>query len=516
MKSIALAAAIALAATLASPPAGAAVEVTVDAAAGRLPISPYLFGKNGAVRDDEAQLAREAGIRISRESAGNNCTKYNWREDLSSHPDWYNNVYKQGWAERARKLQDEYPGMQGLFGFQVLGWVARTDAANFREWEADPKPERHENLCGGGDPTLYLQPWTARDTVDILDHWFGPGGLGLDPARFRYWHMDNEPECWASTHDDVSPKDLSAEECVQRYVAVAREVKTRYPGIRLMAPGFTSEWMWWNWNNGFVDGLPWMEYFIKRIAEESQAFGKPLIDVVDFHTYVGGEASDEDALQEHRMLYDPDYRFPRANGCKRFPDGGWHDDQTVERLFGRTEEWLDKYFGPDHGITLGITEAAGPSRDEMINALWYASMLGTFADHGIEVFTPWDWRESWWEVVHLFSRYAREFRVGAQSSDEPQLSAYASINGAGTGMTVILVNRAATRQTVTVRALGFACTGPVQALQLAALPPGERTFRSRTDNALVSSAVTRRGGDLSVEVPARSITALVASGAASD
>jgi len=515
MRPLRLASGFMLVVGLASTAVGAAVEVTVDVAAGRLPISPYLYGKNGAMDEKDAQVVREAGIRISRESHGNNCTKYNWRDDLSSHPDWYNNVYKQGWPERARKLQDESPDMQGLFGFQVLGWVAKTDAVNFREWEANPRPEPHENLCGGGDPKLYLQPWTARDTVDILDHWFGPGGLGLDPARFRYWHLDNEPECWASTHDDISPKDLPAEECVQRYVAVAKEVKTRYPQVRLMAPGFTSEWMWWNWNNEFVGGMPWMEYFVKRMAEESRAFGKPLLDVVDFHTYVGGNASDEDALQEHRIFYDPDYRFPRANGCKRFPDGGWHDDQAVECIFGRMEAWLSTYFGPDHGITLGITEAAGPSQDEMINALWYASMLGTFSDHGVEVFTPWEWRESWWEVVHLFSRYARELSVEARSSGEPQLSAYASVNAAGTGMTVILVNRATTRHTVIVKPLGFQCAGPAQALQLANLPLGERTFRSHTENALVTSAVTAGDGELSVEVPGRSITALVVNGASS-
>jgi len=51
--------------------------------------------------------------------------------------------------------------------------------------------------------------------------------------------------------------------------------------------------MWWNWNNGFVNGMPWMEFFVKRMAEESRAFGRPLIDLVDFHTYIGGSASDE-------------------------------------------------------------------------------------------------------------------------------------------------------------------------------------------------------------------------------
>ena len=32
-----------------------------------------------------------------------------------------------------------------------------------------------------------------------------------------------------------------------------------------------------------------------------------------------------------------------------------------ERVFGRMEGWLDQYFGPNHGITLAVTEC-GPGR----------------------------------------------------------------------------------------------------------------------------------------------------------
>lgn len=490
-------------------------SVRVDARAGTRPISPYIYGLNGALQQYTPDLIRASGLRLTRESNGNNCTKYNWKLDLSSHPDWYNNVYKQGWHERAQRLQKEFTDLQGLFGFQVLGWVAKTDAVNFRENEVNPRPESHQDLCGGGKPELYLQPWTAKDTVDILDHWFGAGGLGLNPARFRYWHMDNEPDCWMGTHNDICPKDYGAADCVRKYVAVAREVKARYPNIRLMAPGFTSEWMWWNWNGEFVEGLPWAEYFIKRMAEESRACGLRLMDMVDYHTYAcSDKQTDADVLQEYRILYDPTYQFPMANGCKRWPDGGWHEDQRVEMIFARTEQWLDKYFGAGHGITIGVTEAAPAPKSEMVSALWYASMLSTFADHGVEVFTPWGWRPSWWEVLHLFSRYAGTTRVESHVDAAPPVLAFSSVNATGKTLTVILLNDSPDgTATARVSMAGFTpAGGPATVLQLANLPEGKQTFQSETDNALQRSTVRVHEGAVEVSLPPYSITAVLIDG----
>ncbi len=490
--------------------------VTVNANSGARPISPYIYGLNGALQQYTPELIRASGLRLTRESNGNNCTKYNWRLDLSSHPDWYNNVYKQGWHDRAQRLQKEFADLQGLFGLQVLGWVAKTDAVNFREQDVNPRPESHQDLCGGGKPELYLQPWSAQDTVGILDHWFGPGGLGLDPARFRYWHLDNEPDCWMGTHNDICPKDYSAADCVRKYVAVAREVKTRYPGIRLMAPGFTSEWMWWNWNGGFVEGLPWAEYFIKRMAEESKACGMRLLDVVDYHTYAGSDKQTEaDVLQEYRILYDPTYQFPTANGCKRLPDGGWHDDQRVEMIFARTEQWLDRYFGRGHGITIGVTEAAPAHKREMVSALWYASMLGTFADHGVEVFTPWDWHASWWEVLHLFSRYAGTRRVASHVDGAAPVLAFSSLDASGKTLTVILLNNSPDgTATARVSATGFVLADrPATTLRLANLPEDTRTFQSDTENALRRGTVPLRQGVAKVRLPPYSITAVLLAGA---
>ena len=493
------------------------VDIKVDTKQGRRPISPYLFGNNNqAPKKVTAEFAREVGMRLSRNSGGNNCTKLNWRDEVTSAPDWYNNVYPVGRTAQARKLSTEYEDLQILYGLPALGWAAKADGGkhNFTKndgakvWPVKPSPK--ENLCGDGQIDRYLQKWTPKDAVDMLDHFFKPrpGGLGLDPSHFKYVHLDNEPECWSSTHDDVCPEPMTAEECVQKYVALAKELRKRYPKLKLLAPGFTAEWFWWNWgDNKSVDGMPWMEYFVKRMAEESKKSGVKLIDVVDFHTYLNSGTDDAGLLQEHRIFYDADYEFARSRGVQTVKG------EKVERVFGRMEEWLDHYFGPGHGITLAVTECTPGKHSPMAQALWYASMLGTFADHGIEIFAPWEWREPMWEVMHLFSQYGRAIRVKATSSDDEMVSAYASATKNDTGITIILLNREPeTPRKVHVAISGFTPkSGPQETLTLVDLPK-ERTFRSHADNALKKGTVEAKDSSFDLTLPPYSIVAVVMQG----
>ena len=77
------------------------IRIDIDVNKGKIPVSPFIYGKNNVIESDltkqkaieEVSRARQAGVRLVRQGGGNNSTKYNWRLKLSSHPDWYNNVY---------------------------------------------------------------------------------------------------------------------------------------------------------------------------------------------------------------------------------------------------------------------------------------------------------------------------------------------------------------------------------------------------------------------------------------
>jgi len=214
-------------------------------------------------------------------------------------------------------------------------------------------------------------------------------------------------------------------------------------------------------------------------------------------------------LKQYRQLWDSTYRDPEANGLS-FVYGGWNPEEKRQMFFRRVEGWLDKHFAKGHGIKVGATESGTMSVVSQYPsqvAVWYASMLGTFADHGGELFTPWMWDAGMWETLHLFSRYARIVRVHSSSSLDTLVSAYSSITPSGDSMTVILVNRDGTGpQTVNASLKGFVPAGSGTTLQLSGLS-GE-TFVSHTENALNTGTLAVTNGNFSLTLPAYSVTAV--------
>ncbi len=506
-------------------------DITINAAAGRQAISPYIFGRNNSLSDSKSnptsqenwQKYRDAGITLFRESGGNNSTKYNWQKKLTSHPDWYNNVYDHDWDYAATSLQTNKPEAKGMWSFQLIGWAASNKNNNFNDWGYNKSQwweGVHNNWAGGGgpdkgdgDPNKYLEEWPAEKTVGILDHWFNT--LALEPQQFNYWNMDNEVEIWNGTHDDVMPEQIEAEAFMQLYFDVAKKARAIFPEIKLVGPVPANEWQWYNWKNDVVTyngkRYVWLEYFILRVAEEQQAGGIRLLDVLDIHFYPG-ESNAADIVNLHRVWFDKKFTYPGANGVKRI-GGGWNDGLRQEYIFQRCNDWLEKYIGPDHGVGLGVSEIGIKGDNPNVTAVWYASTLGVFADEGVELFTPWSWKTGMWEVLHLFSNNTREFKVASSTLPADVVNAYASSNAAGDSLTIFLVNRDTNNsQDVNLSLANFdIADGDYSTQQLSNLPSGE-TFKSASDNALKSGTVAVANGSLSISVPKLSITAILLTG----
>ena len=512
------------------------INITVNAAQGHRPISPWIYGRNNSLSDQPSnpvsaanlQKYRDAGLRMFRENGGNNCTKYNWRLKLSSHPDWYNNVYDHNWDYSVTTLLNNTINTQGLYAFQLLGKASFTKSKNFDDWgySGSDGTGAGNNWAGGGgpapfgnggngNPDLYLFNWTADSTTGILDHWFD--NLDLDPNRLQYWNMDNEPEIWKGTHDDVASSSITAEDYMQRYFTVAKKARAKYPNIKLVGPVSTNEWQWYTWNDDKVthpvDGksYSWMEYFIKRIAEEQQATGIRLLDVLDVHFYPGTASNPDLTLQLHRIWFDNQWIYPNANGVKVTGTSGWDNTINKEYFFERCNQWLTQHIGADHGVTFGISECGAianhGSEDPNIISCWYASHLGTFANHGVELFTPWDWYKGQWEVLHLFSNYYGKIAAQATSSQESVASAYSSLSEDGDSLMIAIVNRdKINSRTIAVTLQNFIPSeSTVNGYALSGLPSNE-TFVSKSNNALQNKQFTITDNTLSISVPALSVT----------
>jgi hypothetical protein len=518
----------------------AQITIKIDAKADLKPISPYIYGRNNSVAStnptwvfsekDLVQI-RDAGVTFFRESGGNNCTKYNWRRKLQSHPDWYNNVYANDWGNAAKNIQKYFPNAQGMWAFQLLGKVAKTNVFNFKDWEYNKSQwweGTAQNLAGNGvlnptgtkakaegDPNLYLENWTADSTVGILDNWFIKSGLNLNKDKIQYWNMDNEPEIWNGTHDDVMPKLILANQFIDKYVDVAKAAKAKYPGIKLVGPVTANEWQWYNWDNNGIgyDGRNycWLEFFIRRIAEEQKKTNIRLLDVLDIHFYPSTKKQEE-IVQLHRVFFDKNYAFPEANGVRRV-SGNWDATQNKEYIFARINEWLNQYLGANHGVTLGLTEIGVEYVDASTTSVWYASIMGEFMKNGVEIFTPWSWQNGMWETLHLFTRYNKSIAVRGESSNEVLVSAYPSINKAKDSMSVVLVNRStSTVQTTSIEFNNFVLSGQdAKTFTLKSLPNSE-TFVSRTQNALNETKAVISNNKLSITLAPMSVTTVVLAG----
>jgi len=537
--------------------ANAAINVTVDADAGIKKISPYLYGRNidkisdTSVESDTAETnfinkVLESGIHMMRANNGNNATRYNWRRKMTVHPDWFNNVYAHDWDITAKKILDKMPGVDALYGFQLTGYAASSTDYNFSDWnwkqEHGSYPERTFDLAGGGevsddgktqtkagDASLYNMKWPADSTVAIIPHW--KDELKYDMSRFRYWSMDNEMDIWRGTHNDLD-LPVTGDFLVERYIDVAKKARAAWGDIKLTGPVVANEWQWCHigaYNDESrpkIDGKEycWLEFFIKKVAEAQKSYGKRLLDVFDIHWYPT-EKDYESRVNWHRVLFDTTYYYKGANGVRCASgtcDWSEHDGKKEYRsyIFVRINQWLEKYFGKDHGITLAITETNLNDSDPMVTALTYASFLGTMQDNGVEIFTPWTWGDGMYETVHLFSRYGHPNRVQSTSSNDSLVSAYSSISNKGDSLTVIFVNRAENNpQDVYLSLDGFKAENTANALTLSGIA-GE-TFVSHTSNGLKKNAVNVKmtGGmtnatenyanKFSMTLPAKSITAVL-------
>jgi hypothetical protein len=381
-----------------------------------------------------------------------------------------------------------------------------------------------------GDYSLYLEKWPADSTVKIIPHW--KDELKYDMKRFQYWSMDNEMELWKGTHSDLpytypneTGNTVAADRMVDNYIAVAKAAKALSPDLKLTGPVAANEWSWCNigYDNGTTyikatdHNYCWLEYFIKRLGEEQKKSSVQLLDVFDIHWYPT-ETDYASWMNWHRVFFDTNYVYPGGNGirCADISSTGscdWNTGKGVgyrTYIFKRIAAWIEKYMGKDYKYTFGFTETDFiGDMDAMSRALAYASFMGTFIDHGVEIFTPWTWRDGMYEVVHLVSRYGHENRVQSTSSNDSLVSAYSSINNKGDSLTVIFVNRSqSAAQDIHLSLSSFqAKDESAQTLPLSGIT-GE-TFVSHSQNALKKGTVQVASNKASLSLPAKSITAVL-------
>ena len=118
---------------------------------------------------------------------------------------------------------------------------------------------------------------------------------GITPALPTFISLDNEPDLWNSTHEEVQGSaNTSSDNYMAKTVTLSKALKDQFPNVVIFGPvnyGFNGIYSWQGEAGaGFSSSFWFADKYLAGIKTASTAYGKPLVDVYDFHWY--SEATD--------------------------------------------------------------------------------------------------------------------------------------------------------------------------------------------------------------------------------
>ncbi len=503
-------------------PAGS-VRFTVDSAASRHPISPYIYGMN-----QPNWAGRSRGLRLAR-LGGNRWTAYNWETNASNAGADY------------RHQNDDYLGGGDVAGEAVRPHVAAAHAAGAAMIvtvpmagyvSADKSPSGDVNQTPDYLNVRFLESRAAKrrgfsyppDTGDRVVYqdelvaWLESAfpDARRDPTHTLFYSLDNEPDLWASTHPRIRPTGkVSYGELVQRTEEYAGAIKSVAPGALVFGP------VSYGWQ-GFVrlqdapdaGGRDFLDFYLDAMRDAEGRARRRLVDVLDLHWYPearGGsvritESDNTAAVAEARV------QAPRSLWDAGYSENSWISIDARVGAIGLLPRVREKIAAHYPGTLLAITEYNYGGGDHASGGVAQADVLGIFGREDVFAATLWDLSGGTGYVDGAFALYCNydgaggrfgDTSVGAATSNYETTSVYASVDESGDDrMVLVAVNKS---------------TGPTTAEILVTHPVD--LARAQTWQIGASSATPARGPDLAptarnafrLEMPASSATTVVLS-----
>ena len=528
---------------IAIPPAQPAVEpavtrITVDAASGRHPISPYIygvsFGTSHTLADIRSPLNR---------FGGDGASLYNWEIDAqNAGRDWFFESVPctNGLLDRCGDsfvAESERGGARAMLTIPMIGWVAllgpnRSTLASFsvakyglqRLTDTAGFADAGDGVDHDGHPVLNNDPHDAAqpDSLETEANWlrqlkerWNTAALGGVP----FYLLDNEPSRWHDIHRDVHPGGVHASELADKTIAFAAMVKSVDPSAKVVAPeesgwsgmrdsGFDQQLAETNDVNslpdrkqqtGGMDLLPWL-------LTQWKAAGTP-VDVVSVHFYPqSGEYRDgsDDLSPEMQLMRN---RSTRLLWDASYMDTSWIHDTVA--LIPRLRGWVDRFYHP--GTPTAITEYNWGGENSMNGATTEADILGIFGHEGLFMANRWIAPAEGtptYLAMKLFRNYDDhggafgETSVAASAPDPDKVSTFAALRTQDKALTVIVINKQLKEAApIALSVAHFAREGKVESILLADGPDGVR---------IAALPVSRfRNSSFQAVLPPQSVTLLI-------
>jgi fibronectin type 3 domain-containing protein len=517
-------------------PANPDVTITIDPA-NTHPISPYIYGINfySGITGAPPDLTFDR-------AGGNRWTAYNWETNASNagsdylyeNDDYLSSSTVPAEAVRSFIAGDQSLGIASLVTFQLQGLVAGDE--NGPVSVANPpdltrfKQVVYMKSTESSSPFTLNPPTTDAyvymdEFIWALDQKFsGQSIFGTDPTTHPVFvQLDNEPELWNSTHLEVQgPNPITSDAYISKTISLTESLKNQFPDVLIFGPvhyGFEGIYNWQGELSATPTGNNWFpDKYLPAIKSASATYGRPLVDVYDFHWY--SEATDGSGNRVTNLtgatLTDAQVQAivqsPRSLWDTTYTENSWITTDVLNGpiyILGR----LQSRIGAENpGMKISITEYNNGGGQHIAGTIAQADNLGIFGAQNLFAANLWPLNDT---SPYILAGY-RAFRdfdnansdfgdtsLQATSSNVANVMVYASTDTAVPGRVVfVAINRSTSTQVTAIN--GQTLSGTAHLYQMTAA-----SAQSQSPIQPVAAGTQPASGtSLTVTLPSLSVTTI--------
>jgi hypothetical protein len=512
-------------------------------------ISPWIYGINsyGGTPNPPHVTMDRAG--------GNRWTAYNWENNFSNAGNDFLyendnflchnacNASIPGEAVRLFIAADHTAGIASLMTVQLQGFVsadgnsqidvtqplATNLAAHFKQ-VVDKKGSPFTLTPSTTDANVFMDEF-----LSALDQKFpGEGIFSASPTTHpTFVSLDNEPELWNSTHQEVQGSTMvTSDDYITKTITMSKALKDQFPDVLIFGPahyGFQGIFNWQGELSATATGANWFpDKYLQAISSASATYGKPLVDVYDFHWYpevyddvspftritsmTGTTLTDgqvQHIVQAPRDLWDPTWHDPTNHNPFIYQELGSDPTKGVQ-IIPRLQAKINAEFPSMKGIA--ITEYEGGGFNHIAGTVAEADMLGIFGVQDLFAASFWppsgtyDYSVAGFRAFRGFDGANANFgdtSVQATSSDTSKVSVYVSTDSTTPGRVVIVaINRSTSSKVTAIN--GITLSGTATIYQITATSASGQT----PVHPLSVGTQAASGTSLKITLPALSVTTI--------
>jgi fibronectin type 3 domain-containing protein len=519
------------------------VTITVDSTKTK-PISPYIYGLNFYFGETNpppmATLDRDGG---------NRWTAYNWENNASNagsdfnyeSDDFLSSSTVPAEAVRGFIAQDQNNGLASLVTVQLQGLVSADENGDVSV--ANPPDLSRFKTVVDKKSTVSATPFTitppTTDANVYMDEFVWalnqklPGIFGASPTHPTFLSLDNEPELWNSTHLEIQgPNPVTSDNYITKTINLTKAIKDQFPNTIIFGPvhyGFEGIYSWQGELNATPNGTNWFpDKYLTALKTASTTYGKPLVDVYDFHWY----AEDYDAngtrildltgttltdaqvqliVQSPRNLWDPTFNDAAAGNTN--PWIYQTLGNTPVNILGRLQAKIN---AENPGMKLSVTEYESGGWNHIAGTIAQTDNLGIFGAQGIFAASFWPPNGTYSYALAGFRAF-RDFdganatfgdtSLQATSSNVANVAVYASTDSSTPGRVVfVAINRSKSSQVTAIT--GQSLTGTAHLFQMTAATAAPQASGGNPVAPVAAGTMPASGTTLTVTLPGLSVTTI--------